>query len=281
MPRRGSSGSFSRAVLVSAGLHVLGLAAVGWSLSGAEVPPRMKSIAVDIVSPPPNVAGEPPAAAPAAETAAPEPEPEAAQPETPAETPPQPVVQPEPTPPTPRKDPAPVPQPKKPEPKKVEKPSQPAKTPPAREADKKARRPQETASETGEKAAETKSARKPVAATGRTPDPSSPGGEGLRIRSPGAECPEPAYCNNVARQVQRYFRRPPESRSDRADVCFQILKSGGTDDIEVHRLRGSLVFKLALMEAVEKAGQQRAFGPLPRDFGDSFSVCVSMEPEGS
>lgn len=279
MPRRRSSGRLSRAFLVSLGLHALVLGGVAWSLARTPVPLPMKSIAVDIVSPPPNLAGEPPATAPATAEAAPEPEPEAAQPEAAAETPPQP--EPELAPPAPKKEPAPVPEPKKPEPKKEAKPSTPAKTPPAREADRKAKRPLETAKERAEKPADAKSARSSVPATGRQPDPSSPGGEGLRVRSPGATCPDPAYCNNIVRQVQRYFRRPPESRSDRADVCFRILKNGGTDDIEVARLRGSLVFKLALMEAVEKAGQQRAFGALPREFGGSFNLCVSMEPEGS
>ncbi|MDQ3388829.1 MAG: TonB C-terminal domain-containing protein, partial [Gemmatimonadota bacterium] len=121
--------------------------------------------------------------------------------------------------------------------------------------------------------------RTPTPATGKRPEASSPGGEGLRIRSPGAECASPAYCNNIARQVQRYFRRPQEARADRADVCFRILEGGGVDDIEVQRLRGSVVFKLALMEAVERAGQQKAFGALPGEMGENFNVCVAMEPE--
>lgn len=255
---------FPGPLAVSLVLHLLGGTFLWYSLSKESPAPRVKSIRVDIVSPPPNVAGEPPARAPAEAETAPEPEPEAAAPEPAPEAPAEPA-------------PAPRPVPRDP----VAAPTPPRRAPAKREADKPARRAQETAREAAPRTSETKSARTPTPATGRTPDPKSPGGEGLRIRSPGAECASPAYCNNIARQVQRYFRRPAEARSDRADVCFRILRNGSVDDIDVQRLRGSLVFKLALMEAVERAGQQRAFGALPGEFGQSFSVCVAMEPESS
>lgn len=271
-PRRART-RFPVALAASAALHALVLAALWVSVSRASPPPRVRSIRVDIVSLAPNQAGEPPAEPPAAATTAPEPEPEAARPpEAPPEAP-----EPEPLPPE-KAAPAPAPAPKR-EPPKPE----PRPKPPAREADRTAKRPQETAKEAAPRTSDARSARNTAPATGREPDATSAGGEGVRIRTPGVDCPVEAYCNNIPRQVRRYFRRPANSRADRGNVCFRILPDGSADanTIDVRNLRGSIAFKLALMEAVEKAGQQRAFGALPREFGGSFTACVEMAPEGS
>lgn len=264
MRRRSGSGRLTRAVLASAGLHAAALGGAWVSASSVEPPPRVRVFRVDIVSPPPSEAGEPSPVPPAPAETAPEPEPVPAEPE-PA---PQPAPEPEPVPAPAKKAPAPRPE---------------ARKPPAPEAQRESRRPQESARRTEQKKEDARSARTPAPATGERSDPSSPGGEGLRIRSPGEECPDQAYCENVPRQVRRYFRRPPEARADRGNVCFRIVEGGAVDpgSIEVRELRGSIAFKLALIEAVERAGQQRAFGPLPRALGAAFPVCVSMEPESS
>lgn len=265
MRRRKRSGRLTWAVLASAGLHAAALWGAWGFASTVEAPPRVRVFRVDIVSPPPNEAGEPSPVPPAPAEAAPEPEPVAAEPE-PA---------PEPVP-----EPAPAPTPTK----KAPTPPREVRKPPAPEAPREAKRPQESARRTEpRKQEEARPARTPAPATGERPDPASPGGEGLRIRTPGEECPDQAYCENVPRQVRRYFRRPAEARADRGNVCFRIVEGGAVDpnSIEVRALRGSIGFKLALIEAVERAGQQRAFGPLPRALGPAFPVCVSMEPERS
>ncbi|HEX2095396.1 MAG TPA: TonB family protein, partial [Longimicrobiaceae bacterium] len=123
------------------------------------------------------------------------------------------------------------------------------------------------------------SARDAVPATGRNPDPDSPGGEGLSVRTEGAEFVDPAYLANIIRQLHRYFRPPPGARTDEAVVQFWINRDGTVSNITVARSRGSFQFRAAAMEAVEQAGIARAFGPLPRAYpGNRLPVSFTFEP---
>ena len=63
----------------------------------------------------------------------------------------------------------------------------------------------------------------------------------------GAECPSPGYCENIVRQVRRYFRRP-EGSTGSAEACFTILRDGTVDDIDVRRARGGFAFRMAVQE---------------------------------
>ncbi|HEX8431199.1 MAG TPA: hypothetical protein VF625_07920, partial [Longimicrobium sp.] len=120
---------------------------------------------------------------------------------------------------------------------------------------------------------------RPGAATGRNPDAGSAGGEGLSIRTRGVACPE-GYCTNVIRQVRRFFRAPEATAGSSGNVCFTLMRDGGVDDIEVERLRGPFQFRIALIEAVEQAGNRNAFGALPAGFdAESLRLCVLMSPE--
>lgn len=278
MRRRGPPRRFSLAVLASAGLHALVLGTVWYSVSNAGPPPRPKVFRVDIVSPPPTVAGEPTPTAPAPENAAPEPEPEPAAP-PPAPTPepvaaepaPAPPKRPEPRRPAPESRPTPAP--------RSEKPPEQAKSPSTTTA-RRTERPQETAKQTGEKKTEAPAARNPVAPTGRNPDAASPGGEGLAVRTEGAEFVDPAYLANIIRQLKRYFRPPPGARTDEATVQFFIHRDGSVSGIAVAKSRGGFPFRAAAMEAVEQAGLNRAFGPLPNAYkGDRLPVSFTFEPE--
>lgn len=309
---RGERNRRGTAIVVSAVLH--GALVVGaWVAADAARPPTpMQVYRVDIVSPPPNLAGEPPAEAPAGTPAAesqPTPVPPASIPAAEPE-PPRPVEpEPEPAPkPKPSEEPTPAPPKPKPAPPKPKaeepRPTPPKPTPvkaapekkePAKPAPEpaKPRTSEKKAAPEKPKAAESKPAdrpqaapgaakaegTKPVPATGREPVANSPGGEGLSVRTEGARCPSEQYCNNIVRQVKRYFRRPAEARADRGDVCFRVGRSGTVDDIVVERLRGSAVFKLALMEAVEQAAMRKEFGALPEQFGsDWLDVCVEVSP---
>lgn len=81
------------------------------------------------------------------------------------------------------------------------------------------------------------------------------------------------------RQVRRWFRRP-EGNNGTAEACFTILRDGSVDDIEVNRVRGGFAFRMAVTEAVEQAGINKAFGALPRAFGaDELPVCVDITPQ--
>jgi len=117
------------------------------------------------------------------------------------------------------------------------------------------------------------------APTGRDPDPNSAGGEGLNLQQRGSECPSAGYCENIVRQVRRWFRRP-EGNNGTAEACFTILRDGTVDDIEVNRVRGGFAFRMAVTEAVEQAGLHRAFGALPRAFDAAeLPVCVDITPQ--
>jgi len=287
-------GRLRGALVASAVLHA-GAIVFFWALaSSGPVRPALTVYAVNIVSPPPREAGEttPEQAVPESEPVddteavapeptepeppAPQPEPQRQQPATPPPAPrPEPQrQQPAPTPPAPRPEPQrQQPAPTQPAPR----PEPPRQQPPAQREPTPAQRPTTPATEPPRQA---EPAPRPVPSTGAQPSPTSPGGENLAVRTDGAVCPSEAYCNNIAATVRRYFRRPPDSYSDRGDVCFRIARSGAVVDLDVQRLRGSFAFRLALMEAVEQAGRRNEFGPLPREFGsDWLPVCVGVTPQ--
>ena len=267
--RRGDRRFLRWSALASAALH-LAIGGLVWAAtrSAAEVP-RLRVYAVDIVSPPPRELGEW-SPAPAGEpgvTEAPEPEP--AEPE-PA---------PEPEPPAP-KEPSPAPKATTPPPAPKETPkSTPPRTPAPKETPKSAPRetPKEAPRETtkGSGSGGESSGR----STGANPDASSAGGEGLDVRTEGARFVEPGYLENIVRQVNRYFRRPAGSVTDEAEIRFWINRDGSVSDIEVLRATGSFRFRAAAMEAVEQAGNRKAFGPLPRAYqADRLPVSFYFRP---
>ena len=101
----------------------------------------------------------------------------------------------------------------------------------------------------------------------------------MNVSQRGRECPSAGYCENIVRQVRRYFRRPDGSAGT-AEACFTILRDGGVDDIDVRRVRGGFAFRMAVEEAVEQAGLRKAFGALPRAFGAAeLPVCVDITPQ--
>jgi len=210
----------------------------------------MRVYAVNIVSPPPQELGE---SRPGARVAEPEPEPEAEV--EPEPTPPAPPA-PAPTPPAPRQQPSP-PQPSPPQPR--------AQPPPRPEAPREPEpRPQPPPQQ--------------AASTGPRPDPNSPGGDNLNLQLRGVECPTPDYCNNIIRQVNRYFRSPGAGAAAEADVYFVIHRDGSISGLRMVSSTGGAGFRLAVLEAVEQAGINRAFGPLPQPFPDQLPVSFYFRP---
>jgi outer membrane biosynthesis protein TonB len=269
------------------------------AFGGRRPEPRMRVYAVNIVSPPPTLRGAPPAEPPAPNVGGSQPP--AATPSAPARpapsnpTPTPPAPKPAPPAPAPPKQPAhaaPTPPQPRPAPPRTEQAPHTAanqpKTPSA--ASNEAKTPPRgtsTASTTRQPGSTTGpgSGARSVgtgtrgAATGRDPDPNSAGGEGLNVSQRGAECPSPGYCENIVRQVRRWFRRP-EGNNGTAEACFTILRDGSTGDIDVRRVRGGFAFRMAVEEAVEQAGLHQAFGALPRAFGATeLPVCVDISPQ--
>ncbi len=233
-------------------MHLALVAFVWYAASRDEYMPPMRVYAVNIVSPPPQAEGPPSEAASPPE---PEPEPE---PEEPESEPTEPEPEPE---PAPAPDPEPAPAPQRPDPPREEPrptPPPPRETPPERPAERPAERP--------------------TPSTGARPDPSSPGGDNINLRLQGVQCPTPDYCNNIIRQINRYFRHPGGSGGE-ADVFFLINRDGSVANLQLRSSTGGAGFRLAVLEAVEQAGLNRAFGPLPSAYGaDQLPVSFFFRP---
>jgi outer membrane biosynthesis protein TonB len=299
----------AKPVVVSLLLHVAVVGLLAFSTGEAPPPPKTRVYAVDIVSPPPNMAGAPPTEALSNQ----EPGPAAAPSPAPAaETSPAPA--PEPDPPAPDPEPAPP----REAPKEPEKAPEPRRTPPQRPATQPAQRPSTTNTRptasntqpstnnrptttpekgrttptrpagssttggTGSGSTRTRGDGTSTApATGSNPQAGSPGGEGINIHTEGDPCPVAGYCERVTLQVQRYFRPPAGNAGARGEVCFRIQRDGSVTDIEAGRLRGGggAAFRLAMMEAAEAAGSRRAFGTLPSAFDPGrWRWCVELTP---
>jgi outer membrane biosynthesis protein TonB len=313
--RRRADGRVRNALAVSLMLHAAVVAFAVVAEGSAPRPPKTKVYAVDIVSPPPNVAGEPPREALSNQepgpAAAAQPQPAAAQP-APAEPDP-PAPDPEPAPPKNEapKEPAKAPEPRRtperppqrPATTPVERPKQntpPRTTPnrptttPATSTNRPATTPEKnrpatnrpasgTSGQSGTGSGTTRTrgdGTSTAPATGSNPQAGSPGGEGLNIHVEGDPCPVAGYCERVTIQVQRFFRAPPENAGARGEVCFRIQRDGSVTDIQAQRVRGGgAAFRLAMMEAAEAAGSRRAFGTLPAAFDPQrWRWCVELSP---
>jgi TonB family protein len=264
--------------MLASGLMHAGAIAFFWFAAADAVRlPEMRVYSVNIVSPPPQLEGEPtpPVPAPeepAAAEEAPAPEPEPAAPE-PEPTPPAPKPEPKPAPPAPKPaEPKPAPPKEQPKPKPEPAKEQPKPKPaPAKEQPKPA----------PAKPAEQKPAAPaaPTPSRGRNAQASSAGGEGLNVRIEGVEFADPAYLQNIIRQVQRYFRPPAGARADVAEVLFWIERDGSVGEIQLVNSSGSFAFRSAAMEAVEQAGLAKAFGPLPKGYpADRLPVAFEFKP---
>lgn len=245
-------GRLGRALLASGVAHLLVVGLLWFGATRTEHMPPMRVYAVNIVSPPPQAEGPPSEA-----TSPPQPEPE---PEEPEPEPEEPEAEPEPAPepaPAPTPEPAPAPA-ERPPPREEPRPTPPRETPPETPAQRPAERTTQS--------------------TGPRPDPTSPGGENINLRLQGVQCPTPDYCNNIIRQINRYFRHPGGSGGE-ADVFFLINRDGSIANLQLRSSTGGAGFRLAVLEAVEQAGLSRAFGPLPSAYGaDQLPVSFFFRP---
>lgn len=243
--RRGR-GRLGPALLTSALLHGAVIAFFWFAASHAAEPPRMRVYSVNIVSPAPAEAGEP-----TPEVLEPEPEGSERLREQPApeepDSPPSPEPEPE---PEAEVEPSPPPPPTN-EPEEEAPPEEP--DPPAE--------PEE-----------------PAPSRGPEPSATSAGGEGLNVRIEGVEFSDPAYLENIVRQLRRYFR-PPSGSNAVTEVIFWINRDGSVSDIRLGESSGSFQFRLAAMSAVEQAGLDQAFGPLPDSYSaDRLPVSFEFRP---
>ncbi|MFQ5890835.1 MAG: TonB C-terminal domain-containing protein [Gemmatimonadota bacterium] len=105
------------------------------------------------------------------------------------------------------------------------------------------------------------------------------GEEAVNVQLEGAVFPFPAYMANIIRQVYRYWRPPTGGRRLRSEVVFVIEKDGSVSDIGWVERSGDTAFDLEARGAIEAAGRNRAFGPLPAGYPrDRLRVRFFFDP---
>lgn len=105
------------------------------------------------------------------------------------------------------------------------------------------------------------------------------GMETVNIQTEGLRFVDPEYLNNIARQIERYWRPPDTARPLRAEIIFVIDRSGAVEDIRWLERSGSTTFDLEARGAVEAAARADAFGPLPEEYRyDKLQVSFFFDP---
>lgn len=105
-------------------------------------------------------------------------------------------------------------------------------------------------------------------------------GEGLNVRIEGLQRDYPAYYDNIIQQIFRCFRWR-EGGSWQTTIFFYIDRDGNARDMKFVDRSGNTAFDFEAMGAVDCAGQNGRFGPLPEDLPyDRFPVQFSFRPSG-
>jgi len=105
------------------------------------------------------------------------------------------------------------------------------------------------------------------------------GDEAVNVQTEGAAFSDPSYMRNIIRQVHRYWRPPAGGRAYKAEMSFVIHRDGRVTDISWVRKSGSAQFDLLASSAIESAGRNQAFGPLPASYPrDELLVSFYFDP---
>ena len=173
---------------------------------------------------------------------------------------------------TPQPAPAPPPTPAPPPPRAETNPrDMPAPTKP-KPTPKKAAAP---ATPTVAKKAAPKDEPQPKAGGGPT------GGAGTdvaNVKIEGVEFTDPAYVNNIVRQIAVRFS-PRNPGALRAEVFFIVRRDGSVGEFRFLTKSGVYAFDLEAQGAVEAAGSAKAFGALPSSYVNDFlPVIFSFDP---
>jgi periplasmic protein TonB len=112
-------------------------------------------------------------------------------------------------------------------------------------------------------------------APGATP---STGTDVDNVRVAGEAFPFPDYLRNIMNQILRRWARP-RGTALTAEVSFTIARDGSVGDIRVIRSSRSYSFDLEAQGAIEQAGTDKAFGPLPGGWNsDILKVAFLFTP---
>ena len=122
---------------------------------------------------------------------------------------------------------------------------------------------------------------KPAAAT-NVPAPGETPGTGsdvANVKTEGKPFPFPEYLRHLTNEILRRWPRPLGSASLEAEVSFTVHQDGRVTDIQVARSSRSYSFDLGARGAVEQAGEDLAFGPLPKGWeSDILKVAFLFTP---
>jgi outer membrane biosynthesis protein TonB len=113
---------------------------------------------------------------------------------------------------------------------------------------------------------------------GETP---STGTHVANVETPGQEFPYPQYLERIVNEIYRRWQRPGGGSGLRAQVQFTILRDGTVKEIRVVTRSRSYSFDLGAQGAIEAAGNDKAFGPLPEGFpSDALQIALWFLPQG-
>lgn len=193
--------------------------------------------------------------------------------EQPEETQPEPEPEPEETPPPPEPEPEdPEPEPEEEEPEAED--PEPEEEEPEPEPDPDPTPPEE------ETQPPVEDEPTPAATTEEPPEDAEESGEGINVRLEGVRRDYPAYYDNIIRQIQRCFRWR-DGGDWETTIYFEIRPDGSTTDIEFVSQSGNTAFDYRAMGAIECAGQEGRFGPLPEDLPfDRLPIQFNFRPMG-
>ena len=98
------------------------------------------------------------------------------------------------------------------------------------------------------------------------------------VRTEGVDFPFPGYLENIVRQIAKNFGEH-RNTNVRAEVQFLIRRDGSVSAISFVTRSGDYSFDLDAQGAVEAAGKNNGFGPLPNGFSDDvLPVIFSFDP---
>jgi TonB family protein len=108
----------------------------------------------------------------------------------------------------------------------------------------------------------------------------STGTDELTFRQEGLRFPYPDYLERIVTEIRRRWSNPSGNSRLEAVVAFTIQRDGSVTDISFVKRSNNLLFNAEARGAIERAGQDRAFGPLPSGWsGESLPIAFSFKPE--
>ena len=144
-------------------------------------------------------------------------------------------------------------------------PPKPVETPPAKVVD----------APRDERRLQTKSDVEPL--PGEAP---STGTDALTFRQDGIQFQFPGYLERIITEIRRRWVSPSGASRLTATVDFTIERDGSVSGIRLARSSGDFTFNAEALGAVERAGREGAFGPLPQGFnGESLPIAFTFKPE--